>query len=132
MLHVHDHKKDPWICLQPSPNLSLEVLSTFIEIGSITATPRLGARNGDHPKGYTPGVVATLFLHDYTGTKHLSSRAIRIEAVTIRPLQELTPDDLHNTVWYHNWQDVQQELSYFEKRPVTDDEDVSIIKFSYL
>jgi hypothetical protein len=132
MKHVDNHKTHPEIWLQPSPpHLSLNVLSTLIEIRSLTATPRLGARNSTHPKGYEPGQIAMLRVGDERGHEHLKRR-VRIEAVTIKPLQNLTPDDLHHTVSYNSWEEVQRDLSFFEKRPVKENEDTSIIEFSYL
>ena len=131
MVQANNHNTHPEIWLRPSPGLSLSVLLTFVEIRHITATPRLGARNGNHPKGYKPGEIATLRVLDENGVEHLS-RSVRIEAVVIKPLQRLTPDDLHHTAWYNHWEEVQRELSLFEKRPVEKNEDASIIEFSYL
>ena len=127
----HDHKGRPEIWLRPSPSLSLEVLLTFIEIRSITATPRLGARNGTHSKGYEPGDTAILRVFNAAGIEQLK-KDIRIDAVTIRPLKQLKRSDLHHTISYNSWKDVQRDLSFFEKRPIKDNEDTSIIEFSYL
>ncbi len=125
------HKNHPEIWLRPSPRLSLEVLSTLVESRCIMATPRLGARNGDHPKGYEPGQVAMLRVLDDSGTEHLS-RMIRIESVIVRPLRQLTPDDLENTFPYKNWEEVRSDLSLFEKRQIDDSEQASVVEFSYL
>ena len=128
---AHNHSDHPEIWLRPSPRLPLEVLSALIESRVITATLRLGARDGAHPKGYTQGQIATLRVLDATGTEQLSLR-VRIESVTIRPLWHLKPDDLQNTFPYLNWVEAQRDLSHFEKRPVRDDEAASIVAFSYL
>ena len=131
MVCTNDHKTHPEIWLQPSPSLPLEVLLNAVKGKHVTATPRLGARNGNHRKGYKQGQIATLRVFDDTYVDHLHQK-VRIRAVTTRPLQELTSDDLGNTVWYQSWQDVQRELSFFEKRPVGSSEEVSIVKFLYL
>jgi len=128
---IQSHKDHPEIWLRPSPKLPLEVLSTLVESRCITATPRLGARNGDHPKGYEPGQVATLRVLDDTGAEHLS-RMVRIESIVIRPLQELTPGDLENTFPYKVWEEVRSDFSLFEKRQIDYSEQASIVEFSYL
>jgi hypothetical protein len=128
---ANNHKDHPEIWLRPSPILPLDVLSALIESRVITATPRLGARNGTHPKGYTEGQVALLRVLNDAGTEQLS-RSIRIKSVTIRPLRQLRPDDLQNTFPYQNWKEVQRDLSHFEKRAVGDNEETSVIEFSYL
>jgi hypothetical protein len=127
----NSHADRPEIWLRPSPGISFKVLSMFIDIRTMTATPRLGARNGAHTKGYKPGQVVLLRLFDEKNVERLQ-RTVRIEDVTIRPLRELTPDDLHDTVLYHNWREVRRELSFFEKRPIEEREDASVIGFSYL
>ena len=130
-MEKNTHADRPEIWLRPSPGISFSVLSTLIDIRTMTATPRLGARNGGHPKGYKPGQVVSLRVFDEKNVERLQ-RSVRVEAVTIRPLQELTPQDLHDTVLYHSWQDAQRDFSFFEKRPVAPNEDASIIEFSYL
>ncbi|MHB1769874.1 MAG: hypothetical protein ACYCPH_02220 [Minisyncoccota bacterium] len=125
------HQDRPEIWFRPSPRIPLTVLSELITRTYITATPRLGARNDNHPKGYKQGEVAMLRVFDEANVEHLSRR-IRIEAVIVRPLQQLLPADLHRTFSYRNWEEVQRELSFFEKRMVESDEDASIIEFSYL
>ena len=127
----HSHKDRPEIWFRPSPKVPLAVLSELIANKRVTATPRFGARNGDHPKGYTRGGIAVLRVFDDTNTEHLN-RTVRIETIVVSPLRQLTPIDLRNTLSYKNWKEVQRELSFFEKRPVGDDEDASIIEFSYL
>ena len=127
----HSHKDRPEIWFRPSPKVPLTVLSELIENRRITATPRLGARNGDHPKGYARGEIAVLRVFDDTGTEHFN-RTVRIETIVVSPLRQLTPIDLRNTLSYQNWKEVQRELSFFEKRPVGGDEDASVIEFSYL
>ncbi len=72
-----------------------------------------------------------LRVFDEANAEHLS-RSVRIEAVIVRPLRQLLPADLHRTFSYRNWEEVQRELSFFEKRTVESDEDASIIEFSYL
>ena len=64
-------------------------------------------------------------------TEHLN-QSVRIETVIVLPLRQLMPIDLRNTLSYQNWEEVQHELSFFEKRPVEGNEAVSIIEFSYL
>ena len=125
------HKDRPELWFRPSPKVPLAVLSELITRRCITATPRLGARNDGHPKGYTQGETAVLRVFDDANTERLS-RSIRIEAVIVRPLRQLMSIDLRNTFSYRNWEEVQRELSFFEKRSVEDCEDASIIEFSYL
>lgn len=97
----------------------------------MTATPRLGARDSSHPKGYAPGQTVLLRVFNARNIECLRQSA-RIEGVITRPLRALTPQDLHGAVLYRVWQDVQTTLSFFEKRYVEEDEDVSVITFSYL
>lgn len=131
MVCTNNHKTHPEIWLRPSPSLPLEVLLISIKGKLVTATPRLGARDENHKKGYERGSLVTLRVVDDKYVDHLHQK-IRIKAVTTRPLQELTPDNLGNTAWYQSWADVQRELSFFEKRVVEKQEDVSVIEFSYL
>ena len=126
----HSHQDHPEIWVRPSPRLPLQVLSALIESRIITATPRLGVRDGNHPKGYRPGDTVTLRVLDAEGAVQLSL-PVRIEAVIIRPLRQLTPDDLQNTYPYQSWEEVQRDLSFFEKRPIGDCEKASVIEFSY-
>ena len=126
--HTNGH---PELWLRPSAGLSLAVLSTLIEAQRITATPRLGARDAKHPKGYQPGQEVMLRVLDEHGAEYLHRR-VRIESLTIRPLRQLTEDDLHHTLAYQNWEDVQRELSQFEKRLIDENEDATVVEFSYL
>jgi|GEM_PF-2667694 hypothetical protein len=128
---TNNHKTHPEIWLRPSSLVSLDVLLKLVEGGKITATPRLGTRNGDHPKGYTEGDIAVLRVLDDVGTEHLS-RTVRIEPFSIRPLRELTSDDLRNTIVYQSPTEVQRDLSFFDERLIEGTEPVSVIKFSYL
>ena len=90
-------KNNPEIWLRPSPNIPLPVLSGFVESRLLKATPRLGARDSTHPKGYEPGQTVTLLVLDNQGEEHLRL-FVRIEAVTIRQLSQLTPGALKNTL----------------------------------
>ncbi|MFZ3043521.1 MAG: hypothetical protein WA058_00185 [Minisyncoccia bacterium] len=127
-----NHHQHPEIWFRPSPALSLEVLSELIETGNITATPRLGKRDAEHPKGYIPGTVATLRLHDANRQEKFCMR-VRIENVCSKPLRDLGVMELGSVAYYvQGLPSVQQDLSFFEGRPVAADEMVSVIKFSYL
>ena len=123
------HKDNPELWFRPS-RLPLPVLLELIESRRMTATPRLGARDGNHLKGYEPGQVVTVRVLDDNGVEHARRKA-RIEAVTIRPLSHLTPGDLQNT-FYHHWEEVREDFELFEKRSISDAEEASIIEFSYL
>jgi hypothetical protein len=103
----------------------------FVESQLIKATPRLGARDATHPKGYEPGQVVILRVLDENNEECLR-HTVRIDTVTVRPIAELTSDDLQNALPYHDWRDVQHDLSLFEQRPIDADEEASIIEFPYL
>ena len=121
----------PEIWFRPSPTLPLRVLLESVKDKRITSTARLGARNENHPKGYAEGEIATLRVFDTMGAEQFNA-PVRVERVLIQPLQELTPADLQNTPPYRSWQEVQRDLSFFEKRPVAKGEEASVIGFSYL
>ncbi|HUD03167.1 MAG TPA: hypothetical protein VMR46_04140 [Candidatus Paceibacterota bacterium] len=122
--------QSPELWFRPG-KIPLPVLLSFIESRLLTATPRLGARNGAHPKGYKPGQEVLLRVLDEDDVEHLRQN-IRIDEILIRRLSELTPNDLRNTLPFHTWEEIQASFSQFEGRPVHGHEDVSIITFSYL
>lgn len=119
MIQSHHHER-PEIWFRPSPILPFTALSTLIETESIVATPRLGKRDGTHPKGYVPGTRATLRLFDDNKQEQLRKH-VRITNVVSKPLRDV-PD----------WQSVQQNLSFFEGRLVARDEIISLVEFLYL
>lgn len=125
--HHHDN---PQLWFRPSPALPSAVLSSSLEKETITATLRLGKRDASHWKGYIPGSTVTLRLYDEAGLEVLSRR-IRITRVLIKPLQDFTDAELALTR-STDWQSAQQELSFFERRPVAPDEPVTLVEFTYL
>ena len=125
------HIGHPEIWFRPSPRLPLQVLLRLVQGKSLTATPRLGARNDAHPKGYVPGETAILRVLDSVDIERFST-SVCITEVVIRPVRNLTADLLQEVIPYQDWTEVQRELSLFEKRPVRDDEQVSVVRFSYL
>lgn len=125
------HHKNPELWFRPSPVLPLEVLLEFFEREAITATPRLGKRDGMHPKGYVPGTTAMVRIYDNQKCE-LLSRRIRILGVADKPLCEFGGTELEEAHYPPDWQSLQKDLSLFEGRPVARDELVSIVTFSYL
>ena len=126
-----NHRDNPELWLRPSPKLPFEVLSTLIESRLMTATPRLGARDNNHPKGYEPGQVVTLKVLDGEGGDFLHLPVL-IKQVIVRQLSLLTENDLQRIPPYHDWREVQHDFSLFEGRPIGETEEASIIEFSYL
>ncbi|HVB20077.1 MAG TPA: hypothetical protein VNF51_02205 [Candidatus Paceibacterota bacterium] len=114
-----NHHEHPELWFRPSPAMPLPALLSLIEKEEITETLRLGRRDGAHQKGYIPGTVATLRLFDADWQERLHKR-IRVTNVVSKSLHE-----------FPNWQSVQQELSFFENRPIALDEIVSIVEFSF-
>jgi hypothetical protein len=125
------YESRPEIWLRPSPRLSLDVLLALIEAGSLTATPRLGVRDGTHAKGYSPGDTATLRVLDEKDQEQLRKR-VRICSLITRQLSALTEKDLEFAFPYKRWEDVQADLSFFEGRDVNDQEDATIVTFTYV
>ncbi len=130
-MDIPNHHANPEVWFRPSPALSFPVLFSFLERQDLTATLRLGRRDAEHPKGYIPGTVATLRLYDDARQERLTKR-IRITRVASKPLRDFASSELSILVHSPNWQSAQQELAFFEGRPVALDETVSIIEFAYL
>ena len=126
-----NHHTHPELWFRPSPALPFEVLSELFKKGEIIATPRLGKRDGTHPKGYVLGTVATLRLYDDAGREQFCRR-IRIGDIAVKPLHDFSEAELERTHYPADWQSLQQDFSYFEERSVAADELVSIVEFSYL
>ncbi len=122
---------NPELWFRPCSGISLQDLYALFANGSVVATIRLGARNDLHEKGYVPGEVALVRLLDAAGTEYLQ-RSVRIEAIGIKQLQQVSRADLRGTCLFASIEEVQRELAIFEKRPVRRNELVSIIRFSYL
>ncbi|OYV27830.1 MAG: hypothetical protein B7W98_00915 [Parcubacteria group bacterium 20-58-5] len=115
-----NHHEHPELWFRPSPAMPLSVLLSLIESEHMTVTPRLGKRDATHPKGYQPGTVATIRLFDEDWKERLSKR-VRITGITSKPLRAFADEP-----------SLQEELSFFEGRPITPDETVSFVEFSYL
>lgn len=125
-----NHRRNPELWFRPSPILSLPVLSRLFRNEELVETPRLGKRDSGHEKGYTPGTVVVARLHNEAREEQLQKR-VRIKSVISKPLRDVTPSELRRTA-YLDWQSLQQDLSFFEGRVITEDELVSIVAFSYL
>lgn len=125
-----NHHGNPELWFRPSPVLPLEVLLEFFEREAITATPRLGKRDGTHPKGYVPSTIATVRLYDDQKCEVLT-RSVRILGIVSKPLCEFKGTELEEVHYLPDWQSLQQDLSFFEGRSVAEDELVSIVTFSY-
>ena len=125
-----NHHENPELWFRPSPAMPLTVLLSLIGKEELTATFRLGQRDGMHPKGYIPGTVATVRLFDENWDEKLCKQA-RITSVVSKPLRYFSEPDLADTAYYL-MESVQQDLSFFEERPVVSDDMVSLIEFSYL
>lgn len=125
-----NHHEHPELWFRPSPAMPLTVLLPFLEREDITATFRLGKRDGTHPKGYIPGTIATIRLFDEEGKERLCKQ-VRITHVISKPLSDFAAAELTNSACYLT-ESVRQDLSFFEGRPVALDEIASLVAFSYL
>lgn len=123
-----DHHTHPELWFRPSPALSFAVLSKFFVDEEITATPRLGKRDGTHPKGYVPDTTATLRLFDDHQQEHLR-RGVRITKIVTKPLKDFSVSELKDTL-YRSIESMQQDLSFFEGRPVISSEIITLVAFS--
>ncbi|MFH1178633.1 MAG: hypothetical protein V1711_02855 [bacterium] len=130
-MNKNNHHEHPELWFRSSPILPTDVLCELFDSQKITATPRLGKRDGAHEKGYIPGQIATLRVLDDNWKEYFSCQ-IRIMGVKIKPLEQLVPEDLKGSILYRDWKAVQSDLSYFEKRAIEDKETVSVIEFSYI
>ena len=126
-----NHHRNPEFWFRSSPARPLEVLLELFEREAITATPRLGKRDGTHPKGYVPGTTATVRIYNNQKCE-LLSRRILIDSVVSKPLCEFGGIELQEAQYPPDWQSLQQDLSFFEGRPIAANEQVSIVKFSCL
>lgn|ERR1035437_9898309 len=131
MTNTHHRNPEFWFGPIQSPVLPSEVLFELFKEEKLIATPRLGKRDGTHPKGYVPGTVATVRLYNNQKCE-LLNRRVRILGVVSRPLCEFGGAELEEAHYPPDWQSLQQDLSLFEGRPVARDELVSIVTFSYL
>lgn len=126
------HLGVPELWLRPSPVLSFDVLYTFCTTRKSVATPRVGKRDGSHPKGYVPGTSVILRLFDGVREERLREQ-ICITSIVSKPLRDFALEEFKDSVYHGvDWRIVQQELSFFEERPVADDEMVSIVEFSHI
>lgn len=97
----------------------------------MTATLRLGKRDGSHPKGYIPGTIATARLFDEARRERLSAR-VRITEIVSKPLRAIGARELASANYPTDVRSAQRDLSFFEGRPVASSEMVSIVRFAHL
>ena len=128
---MQNHRESPEIWFKPSPKASFDVLLELIVSKKLFISPRLGARDELHPKGYKRSQVATLRLFDDMGGEKVSLK-IRIEDVKIKRLKRIEESDLVGSHFYGQSRDLEEDLSFFEGRDIMPEEDVSLINFSYL
>lgn len=121
----------PELWFRASPAAPFEVLSALIASGRLTATLRLGKRNGTHHKGYVPGEKAVVRLFDNSGHE-MMNRVVEITDVYTRPLRALTETDFDRLRVYRIVTAASRDLAFFERRPISHAEDVSIVSFRYL
>ena len=126
-----NHHAHPELWFRPSPALSSAVLSEFFGREERIATPRLGRRDGTHPKGYIPGTIATLRLFDEARQEQLHKQA-RIVSIVSKPLHDFAVSELEDMHYPSDVESLRQDLSFFEGRPVTGGEIVTIVVCSYL
>jgi len=129
-MDIPNHHEHPELWFRPSPVLPFPVLFPLFEKEKITATFRLGKRDHMHPKGYIPGTEAAVHLYDDAWQEKLRTN-VRVEKVVSKSLNAFVKAELEDTA-YHSIESVQQDLSFFEKRPIASDEMISLVIFSYL
>ncbi len=126
------HEANPRLAFHASPMTTLPVIIHLVEAGVLIATPRLGVRDRSHPKGYFPGQLVTLQVCQGDHEVVLS-RQVRIVSLLSKPLSELTGCELRRTRLYSaGWTAVQHDLSFFERRPIAENEMITIVEFSYV
>ncbi len=126
-----NHHGHPELWFRPSPTMPFAVLSKCIGEEEMTTTLRLGKRDGSHPKGYIPGTIATVRVFDDERREQLSKK-VQIQRVVSKRLADLEHSELTSICNGSGVSQVQQDLSFFEGRPVASDETVSLVEFTYL
>jgi shikimate dehydrogenase len=126
-----NHAIYPELWFRPSPFLLFSVLSARIASAALTTSVRMGRRDATHPKGYSPGQVVTLRVFD-SSDNEVITKLVRIQSVETLRLNELGPLEIAALQIYETTALLQGELSFFEKRPVRTDEEVSLVSYEYL
>ena len=127
---LQDTRGELWF--RPNPKVALFELQRLITQRALRTTLRLGVRDATHPtKGYTPGQTVTLRIYDSQGEQQHVTR-VAVTAVTVRRLNELTPQDLVGCEpTLRTWRDAQVMLSSFERHGVPPDAPVTVVSFTY-
>lgn len=129
MSMLRAQKGELW--LRPSPRVTLFELQRLVSQRALRRTPRLGARDETHPKGYTPGRATMLRILDAHGRQQYST-PVTITELLVRRLGELTPADLAGCEpTLRTWCDVQVVLSFHEGRLIAPTEPVTMVSFTY-
>jgi shikimate dehydrogenase len=126
-----NHAVYPELWFRPSPFLPFSVLYARIASAELTASLRMGKRDGTHAKGYVPGQRVTLRVFD-DGDHEVLTRQIRISAIETLRLSELGCREITTLQLYTNADTLRDELSFFEKRSVREDEDITIVSYTYV
>ena len=124
------HIENPELWFRPSPVVSLVRLRRLINQRLLTATIRYGKRDETHEKGYVPEQLVTLRLFDEVNQQILE-RPILIQSVTSFQIKKIKKRYFQSLKVYLNCQSIQEDLSFFERRPVHQDEFVSLVTFKY-
>lgn len=127
---THEGHTEIW--LQETPWYETPELVRLVRLGLLAATPRLGARDARHPKGYALGQRMTVVVFNAARNQRLAGRPVTITAILTRPLARLTPADLDGCgPMFRRWQNVGRVLGHFEGRRIEETEDITIIAFAY-
>ena len=129
MLKIHAENPELWF--RPSPFVSLIKLEELISERRLTATIRCGKRDLTHEKGYVPEQLVTLRLFDHTNQQILL-KEIRIQSVESFQVNSIEWKHIDLLMVYNDYQSIKEDLSFFERRPIGDDEFVSLVRFQYV
>ena len=117
---------------RPHPWALLAELTELIKNRCLTATPRLGIRDGAHPKGYDIGQKTDLKLFNYEDEPVLVE-SVEVTDLLFKPMDKLIRPDLRGCEpSCQSWRTTRNILSFFEQRALHPGEWSTIVRFAYL
>lgn len=129
---MRTHGGDTELWFREHPWTTTAELARLLCSRGLTATPRLGARDEGHPKGYTVGQRITAKLLSIAGETEIIAVEVEVTGLVSRPLQDLTAEDLAGCgPTLTNAEEVSRMLGYFDQRSIQPDETVTVIRFAY-
>jgi len=124
------NRAKPQLWFGPSPNVATSHLICGIAQGKIRATFRMGVRDASHEKGYAEGehVLLQVVQNNRVMT---DPRWGVITKLTPRRLGQFSDEEVALTNFYRTWEEVAQDLSFFDGHTVSGDTEVTLVEFDY-